>query len=97
VLGQLAERRATGLWTALALAAAFAALAFAGYTYIAESALSEVAIVSVPQTADAGGAPPSSALPPPPAEEFLRLLTPRIAAPIVAPSAELPDDSNQLN
>jgi hypothetical protein len=98
VLGQLAERPAARPWIPIALAVALAALVFAGYSYYAESALAEVAVIAVPARPVERVALPSSARPLPPDDEFLRLLVPpRRTAPPVPPSGELPDNPNQFN
>jgi general secretion pathway protein A len=96
VLGQLAERPATRHWVPLAIAAAVAALVFAGYSYYAESALAGVTPIAVPAPSERTTLP-SSALPLPPDEQFLQLLTPRVIRRPVVPSGEFPGNSNQLN
>jgi general secretion pathway protein A len=99
VLGQLAERPTARPWIPIAFAGALAALVFAGYSYYAESALAEVAVIAVPARPVERATLPSSARPLPPDDEFLRLLVPprRTAPPAIPPSGELPDNPNQFN
>jgi general secretion pathway protein A len=98
LLGQIGDRPPQRPWTLVAMSGAAAALLFAGYTYYAERALSDVAVLPAPPPPAAQDAP-SSALPPPPDAEFLRLLVPRRIGPppTPVPSGELPGNPNEFN
>jgi general secretion pathway protein A len=95
-LGQIGEPTNWKPWMVIGGIALFAAAIGAGYAVYARSAVSPIALPSVPPVAFRAGAL-ISPLPVPSDDEIRALLTPRILGPQPPPSAEFPDNSNQLN
>jgi general secretion pathway protein A len=93
-LGQIGEPAGRRPWIAIGGMAVAAAAIGAGYAVYARSAVSSAPLPSVSPVEFRVGAL-LSPLPVPSDDEIRALLTPRIVQP--PPSAEFPDDSNQLN